>query len=583
METFSGETTFVTASSFAVTIFVIIFLVCIIGETLTRKPHISSLYNITQYKEAHPTIKNITTSILSLKNEERGGTSVIYAIREHLSKQIITAYILNPDNQESFSTSVTINNKVFNFNWDLDDSPITIKKLSSIRFETIPASSFFPHSNIPKKIMQTYMGNFVGKNAYINLSRTALLNDDCQYHYFDNMKIYFYLNEYFDKKVMLAYNMMVPGAFKVDLFRLCWLYKEGGVYMDMSMEPIYSFSEIFSNIYEGKNLIFVKDRNNGIYNALIFSEKGNSTIKLLLDKICDEVISNHKNQIFGKSPLMYTGPKIIYSILSTLSENVEGSREYSIPMKFDGSCIKIISSATHNTIIYSKYKDYKADRQSIHYDKICKDNMQYSVQLDNPSEEGINPINGRIPFHSGEINGRIPFHCLNYNWVTVKLKKNIDTLGSKNYDFLQQRSFIHQYCPKKIDIYQNILDDFIREKYFILLYLEQFGGLYINPFIKYDPELLPSLKKSDYVYSKWFIYAEKPHMKLINDHLTYIEDKLQTGVYSNWVTYIELTQYEEGVYYPNAQYDMALLGYKHYSVNHKTNNRHLLDTLTTRR
>ena len=114
--------------------------------------------------------------------------------------------------------------------------------------------------------MQTYITNFIGREAYFNLTRTALMNDDCEYYYYNNKEAYnFIVENDFPKEVLLAYNMILPGAFRADIFRLCWLYIEGGVYMDMSLYPHFSLREIFPQVHTTTNVIFVQDKKTNWY------------------------------------------------------------------------------------------------------------------------------------------------------------------------------------------------------------------------------------------------------------------------------------------------------------------------------
>jgi hypothetical protein len=89
---------------------------------------------------------------------------------------------------------------------------------------------------IPRKIHQTWFEP-VTKSKYPNMSRLieSWKTRGWEYTFYDDAKAATFLEEHFPPAVKEAYDAIIPGAFKADLFRYCVLLIEGGVYADMDL------------------------------------------------------------------------------------------------------------------------------------------------------------------------------------------------------------------------------------------------------------------------------------------------------------------------------------------------------------
>ena len=487
--------------------FLVIFIVSMLCITLTQQKMTTfDFYNVIKYKKIYPIIKNIkcdTDNVFCIKRDDN-----------------IKIYILDSNKT---SINLSIGNMTYEVTFNEKNNNFIKTEYLDTKYSVDEFGLFFPNSKIPKKIMQTYITDFIGKNAYLNMARTILMNDDCEYFYYNNKEAYnFILDHDLPKEVLLAYNMILPGAFKADIFRLCWLYIEGGIYMDISMYPILPFRDMFSDIYTNNNNIFVQDyKFDCIYNALIISEQKSPVILKLLKDTSKNIINMHKEKI-NTDVLNYTGPKCVYRILNTISNN-----KYCINMKHNNSAI--YSSKTNNKLFKTKYVGYISDRWNMHYGEACKKNIQFGIKFPETNTKNI-------------------FHCLGSNWGTQRLVDNISKWDSYNYDYEYQKKFIKEYVPEKLHFYENILDEFICEKYFSLLRLYVMGGMYINPFIKKENDILSLFtSKQEFVYTDSFIFAKRPNNPTIKNILLYIEKNMISSVFSKWTKYIE--QYNKTTYY----------------------------------
>ena len=160
----------------------------------------------------------------------------------------------------------------------------------------------YTSGGIPKIIFKTSWQKreeFNGELITV-LNDTIIINPDYNLYYFDNDEVDTFMKSY-SKRAYDAYNKIVPGAFKADLFRYCILEKYGGCYSDIGHITYVPFDSICEN----NKLILVKDLfDNGIHNALMCATPHNEYII----KLVEECIINIENNYYGYSSLSITGP-----------------------------------------------------------------------------------------------------------------------------------------------------------------------------------------------------------------------------------------------------------------------------------
>jgi mannosyltransferase OCH1-like enzyme len=110
------------------------------------------------------------------------------------------------------------------------------KRLAAIWEVTPPRFRIDPSRLIPRVIHQTWFEP-VTKEAYPNMSRLieSFRQSGWEYEFYDDDKAAQFLSAHFPPQVREAYDSIIPGAFKADLFRYCVLLIRGGVYADMDI------------------------------------------------------------------------------------------------------------------------------------------------------------------------------------------------------------------------------------------------------------------------------------------------------------------------------------------------------------
>lgn len=94
------------------------------------------------------------------------------------------------------------------------------------------------HENqpIPKIIHQTWVEPITKeKHPKISLLQSSWKRKGWEYRFYDDNDIINFISQHFPIEVLDAYNTLIPGAYKADLFRYCLLLIYGGVYADFDV------------------------------------------------------------------------------------------------------------------------------------------------------------------------------------------------------------------------------------------------------------------------------------------------------------------------------------------------------------
>lgn len=159
---------------------------------------------------------------------------------------------------------------------------------------------------IPAHIFQTWHSKILPPLMMVNILNIKKNNPNFKYFLFDDEECRDFIKNNYSEEIVNAYDSLVPGAYKADLWRYCILYKMGGIYMDISYRPINGFK--LYNLLEKEHLVTDIDKN-CVYNALMVCKPGNPILISAINKICENI----KNKYYGSSPLYPTGPGLMGS------------------------------------------------------------------------------------------------------------------------------------------------------------------------------------------------------------------------------------------------------------------------------
>jgi mannosyltransferase OCH1-like enzyme len=163
----------------------------------------------------------------------------------------------------------------------------------------------YKKQKIPKRIIQTYKNeHFISKLHYNAVKTFIELNPEYEYIFFDDYDCREFIKINFDKNILKTYDLLVPGAYKADLFRYCYIYINGGCYFDHKYILRIPLRKI---IKEYDNEILCKDTLDDLmFNSIIMCVPKLDELK----KCIDNIVENVKYNYYGNSSLEPTGPKL---------------------------------------------------------------------------------------------------------------------------------------------------------------------------------------------------------------------------------------------------------------------------------
>ncbi len=222
---------------------------------------------------------------------------------------------------------------------------------------------------IPLTIYQTWYTKDLPPHMKKNVEQLKQQNPEFSYELYDDNDCREFIRINFSPDVLHAYDTMIPGAYKADLWRYCVLYKNGGIYIDIKLSCINGFKLI--ELCESEH--YVLDRVAAfkifanikpIYNALMVCKKNNP---FLLEAIY-KVVRNVKNRYYGFNGLYPTGPGMLCELIQELNMKGENPNlNIDIHHYYDNTYLVY----RDRFIISPKYSEYRIEQEEL-YKKINK-------------------------------------------------------------------------------------------------------------------------------------------------------------------------------------------------------------------
>jgi mannosyltransferase OCH1-like enzyme len=197
---------------------------------------------------------------------------------------------------------------------------------------------------VPLIIYQTWATKDLPPKMAQCVNKLKSDNPEFDHYLYDDADCREFIKSEFEPDVLEAYDQLVPGAYKADLWRYCVLYKTGGIYLDIKFrcEPGFSLLELtddnesfvldrpypdnsfplkaelallnsptfYDTLIENTDYNTWKNRQIGIYNAVMATIPNNPVIYDCIK----QVVRNVKNKYYGYNPLYPTGPGLLGEI-----------------------------------------------------------------------------------------------------------------------------------------------------------------------------------------------------------------------------------------------------------------------------
>jgi len=171
---------------------------------------------------------------------------------------------------------------------------------------------------IPLTIYQTWYTKYLPPVMQKVVDQLKIQNPEFTFVLYDDNDCREFIRINFSEDILYAYDALIPGAYKADLWRYCILYKNGGIYMDVKLACINGFKLI--ELCESEH--YVLDREEiiyfntptPIYNAFMVCKKNNP---FLLEAI-HKIVKNVKDRYYGFNALYPTGPGMLSELIQEL-------------------------------------------------------------------------------------------------------------------------------------------------------------------------------------------------------------------------------------------------------------------------
>jgi mannosyltransferase OCH1-like enzyme len=144
------------------------------------------------------------------------------------------------------------------------------------------------------------------------------LNPEYKYYYFNARQCREFIKKEFPD-VLEYYDLLLPGAYKADLWRYCVLYKYGGFYLDIRMYPYMSFDSIITKETEFMSCVDISQ--NMLYQAILGVEPKSRFMRNAID----ECVKNIRERSLADSDLSVTGPRVMGIALNKTLNRPEDS------------------------------------------------------------------------------------------------------------------------------------------------------------------------------------------------------------------------------------------------------------------
>lgn len=210
---------------------------------------------------------------------------------------------------------------------------------------------------VPKHIYQTWHSDKMPPKMAECVKSIKRDNPEFDHHLFTDEDCRKFIKDNFDKDVLDAYDTLVPGAFKADLWRYCILYEKGGVYLDIKYKcnegvklKDLATDNFFVREYNGEGTGLAEKP---IYTGFMISKPKNPVFMKCIRRICRNV----KNKYYGYDNTEPTGPILVGSYFT---EEEKAALEYAYHEKNDVGHIRRIKDGVD---ILSWYPEYRSEQK----------------------------------------------------------------------------------------------------------------------------------------------------------------------------------------------------------------------------
>ena len=222
-------------------------------------------------------------------------------------------------------------------------------------------------TTIPAILFQTWTTKNLPRYMKACVSRLKKQNPEFKYFLYDDEDCRDFIKENFEEDVLEAFDALVPGAYKADLWRYCILYKKGGIYMDIKYECYKDFK--LSTLLDKPHYVsdrkeFAEPGKSLVYNGFIVSPSNNPVLKECIQRIVKHV----KEKDYRYSPLYPTGPGLLGEVLR---------KDKDIDLEYSSDATSISWNGKKILHMYPQYRDEQYKVKPDYYVDLWKQGLIY--------------------------------------------------------------------------------------------------------------------------------------------------------------------------------------------------------------
>jgi len=170
---------------------------------------------------------------------------------------------------------------------------------------------------LPRKIFRAWHTKTLPADLQTAVNLISEQNPDFEQCIYDHQECETFIETHFEKNVGDAYKALIPQAYKVDLWRLCVLYIHGGIYLDISFQPVngFRFMELLNKEHfssEVKLFPYITEPYKGVSNGLMAVYPKNERI----GQCITQLVKNVENRFYGEGIYDITGAVLLGSFFS---------------------------------------------------------------------------------------------------------------------------------------------------------------------------------------------------------------------------------------------------------------------------
>ncbi len=172
------------------------------------------------------------------------------------------------------------------------------------------SETFDNNIKIPKVIYLSYKTKNIPD--YV-IEKWKEVYPDYEVKLYDNNDCIDFLNKEYGQEYVDIFNFIKDGPIKADFWRVCILYKYGGIYSDIDVEPLVNINKI---IYSDTTFITCLSLAYKLINPhFIVSEPNHKILKMCIDEYL-EMFKNKKEYSYWGWSIVFIMKKVLYNIFN---------------------------------------------------------------------------------------------------------------------------------------------------------------------------------------------------------------------------------------------------------------------------